>query len=365
MNMKNHADTDAQDDFRMDARVKKRVWPWSGLLLTYITMLFLVGGQMGIIYSPFFNRLGSVPKVAVIMAFWALVAAAFIAIVNWQVRRSYDTPMKMLSAAAKRVAEGDFSVYVKPVHTGNQADYLDVMFMDFNKMVAELGSIETLKNDFISNVSHEIKTPLAIICNYATILQNPDIQEQERRDCVESLVGASNRLNSLVTNILKLNKLESQKINRHDTDFDLCGQLSECTLGFETLWEQKHIEIDVDMEDRAMVHTDEETLKLVWNNLISNAIKFTPEGGKITLRQRSDAYSVIVEISDTGCGMGQETMKHIFDKFYQGDTSHSTEGNGLGLALASKIVDTCGGTMTVTSELGKGSTFKVVLPSMK
>lgn len=345
-----------------DKRVKKKLWSWKEMIVAYFVLLLMVGLQMGIIAIPVFDQLESVMQVTIIMVYWVCVAAAIIGITNHQIKRTYEIPLQELSAAAKQVADGDFSVYIKPVHTEEHADYIDVMYSDFNKMVAELGSIETLKNDFVSNVSHEIKTPMAIICNYMTTLQNTDLTEKERNECIEELFAATNRLNSLVTNILKLNRLDSQAIQMNCSEYDLCGQLSECALSFEPLWEKKEIEIDVKMEDHAMIYADEETMKLVWNNLISNAIKFTPKGGKISLNQETNHNYIVVEISDTGCGMSEDTMIHIFEKFYQGDTSHSTEGNGLGLALASKIVDYSGGTLTVQSSLGEGSIFKVTLP---
>lgn len=348
-----------------DKRIKKKVWSWKKLIITYVVMLLLVGFQMGIITASFFAILPNFLQVFIVMGYWALVSIIFLLITNYQIKKTYDEPMKKLSKGAKCVAEGDFSIYLVPSHVGNEVDYLDVMFQDFNTMVAELGSIETLKNDFIANVSHEIKTPLAVICNYITMLQNPELSDGERKRYQNSLFDAASRLNTLVTNILKLNKLQNQRICYEYTNFDLCGQLSECVLNFESLWVKKNLELNVEMEDRSIINSDEETMKLVWNNLIANAIKFTSEGGSISIRQYSDSTYTTVEISDTGCGMSEETMKHIYDKFYQGDTSHSTEGNGLGLTLVSKVLDYSGGFITVVSEIGKGSTFKVVLPVTK
>ena len=165
----------------------------------------------------------------------------------------------------------------------------------------------------------------------------------------------------LFRSILKLNKLDSQAIEPIAEPFDLCRQLTDCFLQFETLWEKKGIEIDVDIEDAAMITSDRNLLEIVWNNLLSNAIKFTAPGGKIALKQTSDTNSVTVSVSDSGCGMDDKTIKHIFDKFYQGDTSHSGEGNGLGLALAYRIVEKANGTLSVESKLGKGSVFTVQL----
>ena len=268
-----------------------------------------------------------------------------------------------MAKAAGKVAKGDFSVYIPPLHTSNRHDYLDLMFLDFNKMVAELGSLETMRSDFIANVSHEIKTPLAGIQNYAQLLQRPGLTKEDQETYVSAILSSTRRLSALVTNILKLNKLESQQIVPHYEPYDLSRQLSDCAMSFEPVWEEKDIEFEADIEDRATVYGDASLLELVWNNLLSNAFKFTEPGGSVTLRQTSEEGCVTVSVSDTGCGISQEAQKHIFDKFYQGDTSHATEGNGLGLALVLRVLQLMNASIQVDSAEGHRTIFTVRIPT--
>jgi len=344
-----------------DDRVRKKAISWKQTVITYAVMLLLVGLQVGIIVFPGFLSINKFIQVAIVLIYWAIVAAIFISITAWQIREGYDRPMRKLSEATKKVAEGDFSIYVEPMHTADKHDYIDVMFLDFNKMVAELGSIETLKNDFVANVSHELKTPLAVLKNYTTLLKRGDLSAETQEEYKDTIIEATDRLSTLITNILRLTKLDSQAIGSTAKPYDLCRQLADCILQFEPLWEKKDIEIEVDIEDRAVITADESMMEIVWNNLLSNAVKFTEQGGKIVINQTSDTNTITVSVSDSGCGINDETIKHIFDKFYQGDTSHSQEGNGLGLALAYRVIEKAGGTLTVESQVGKGSIFTVQL----
>jgi len=269
-----------------------------------------------------------------------------------------ERPVKQITDAAEKIMQGDFSVRIPPMH-GAGMDGFNQIGKAINKMAEELSGTETLRTDFIANVSHELKTPLAVMGNYATMLQRPGITEEEKNDYAKAISEAARRLAQLITNILKLNKLENQQIFPQPQEFDLGEQLCECLLQFEDAWEAKELEIETDIEDDVHIKSDSELLSLVWNNLISNSVKFTPEGGRIGIALKTDRNDVIVSVSDTGCGMTPEVGQHIFEKFYQGDTSHATQGNGLGLALVKRVVDILNGEISVQSTYGKGSTFTV------
>ena len=274
-------------------------------------------------------------------------------------KQMVERPVKQIMAALDQVMQGDFSVRIEPVKEFAGETGFNEIIGCLNKMTAELQGTETLRTDFIANVSHELKTPLAVMGNYATMLQKPGITEEDRIEYAKAISHSSRRLAALITNILKLNKLENQQIFPQPQEFDLGEQLCESLLVFEDAWEQKHLEIETDIADDIRIRSDPELLSLVWNNLISNAVKFTPEGGTISLSLKADETHVTVSVRDTGCGMTPETGKHIFEKFYQGDTSHATQGNGLGLALVKRVVDILNGEIGVQSVYGQGCTFTV------
>lgn len=286
--------------------------------------------------------------------FLSLICAA---IDSLRRKATVERPVKRIIAGAEKVMNGDLSVRIEPVR-GAEEGFNDIIDY-FNRMVQELSGMETLRTDFIANVSHELKTPLAVIQNYGAMLQQPKLSEEERKDYARTVTNAAQRLASLITNILKLNKLENQQIYPAKKRFDLGEQLCECLLTFEDAWEAKNLEIETDIEDGVMVESDPELLSLVWNNLFSNAMKFNDEGGTVGLKLYSEKNHAVVEVSDTGCGISPEVGAHIFEKFYQGDTSHSTQGNGLGLALVKRVVDIVGGEIDVNSTPGRGSTFTV------
>lgn len=274
-------------------------------------------------------------------------------------KRYLMVPVYRISEAARKVTQGDFSVRLKPMRRDGKKDEFEVLFDDFNTMVEELASTEMLKTDFVSNVSHEIKTPLAVIQNYATILQNDNMSEVERKEYLRKIGDASERLTILVTNILQVNRLENQKIKPVFKPFNLSEQMCRCIIGFDTLLDEKEIELDTQLDQNLIMKSDENLLDIVWNNLLSNAIKFTDKGGRIGVYIGKEVDKICVSVKDTGCGISEEAIKHIFDKFYQEDTSHATQGNGLGLALAKRIINLLDGEIVVESVLKEGTTFKV------
>ena len=347
---------------RSGRTIKDSRFPLS-LFAIYYGVLFLMSGiHSGLVTLGNSRGWNEIIQVIIPMIYWGAVAAALTWFTRRKIRSTYEEPMHKLADATTKVANGDFSVYVPALHTPDKLDYLDVMLLDFNKMVEELGSIVTLKTDFVSNVSHEMKTPIAVIKNYAELLQMDSATELQKREYAQAIENAAQRLSNLISNILKLNKLENQRITPELENYDVCRQLCECILQFEEAWDEKEIELETELEEEAIVRADSSLMELVWNNLLSNAIKFTEPKGTVKIRQISDGSCVTVSVSDTGCGMSRESMRHIFDKFYQGDTSHSKEGNGLGLALVKRVLELMDGEILVESEDGKGSTFTVKLP---
>lgn len=278
------------------------------------------------------------------------------------IRRRYtvDRSVERILEATEMIMQGNFDVRLTPRHSYQNYDDLDLIMANVNEMAEELSKNEVLKSDFISSVSHEIKTPIAIIQNYATALTDKNLSEEKRADYLKTLTQATKRLNDLVMNVLKLNKLENQRLEPKFEKVCLEGMLAETVFGFEDLIEQKSINLTCDL-DEVFIYSSATHLEIIWNNLLSNAVKFTPEGGNIQISLKRRGDKAVVKFKDDGIGMDEETGKRIFDKFYQGDTSRKTEGNGLGLALVKKTVSVLGGKISLESQLGQGSTFTVTL----
>ncbi len=233
-------------------------------------------------------------------------------------------------------------------------------FQNFNRMVKELNSVEIMRNDFIADVSHEFKTPLSAINGYATLLQDSELTEEERNEYIKKIFFHIEKLNDLTDNILRLSKMEHQQFLENPVRFRLDEQIREAIVLLEPKWGVKNMNLDLDLPE--VVFTGYSTLLFqVWTNLIGNAIKYTDAGGTVMVALSEEKGSVRVMVRDTGIGMSEETQAHIFDKFYQGDTSRRSQGNGLGLTICEEIVKKCGGEITVKSTPGEGSEFVVRL----
>ena len=265
-------------------------------------------------------------------------------------------PIKRLRKAMEQVAEGDFSVRLEDKSSSRE---IMEIYSGFNLMAKELGATEILQTDFVSNVSHEFKTPINAIEGYTTLLQSDNLDE-EQKQYVEKILFNTRRLSSLVGSILLLSKIENQSIQTNRTRYRLDEQIRQSIVALEPAWEKKEIEFDVDM-DRVEYVGDESMMRHVWDNLIGNAIKFDPPCGMVRIRLSQAGEKITFTIEDCGPGLTEEAKKHLFDKFYQADSSHKEEGNGLGLALVKRILAISGGEITAENLDGGGCRFTVIL----
>lgn len=340
---------------------------WRSLIMRFLGFLALTSIVVTCCLFLFLHSIKldiKIIKVHAQLTFINVVFISFLFTLIHSIRRklTVERPIRRIRTAMQKIMKGDFSVRIQPLYGVTSTNDFDAIIREINSMTKELASVETLRTDFIANVSHELKTPLAVLQNYGTMLQQPNLPESKRLEYAKAITDASRRLANLITNILKLNRLENQQIFPQTKLYNLSEQLCECLLTFETDWDKKDLEIQTNIDDEIFIKADSELLSLVWNNLFSNAIKFTEPKGTVSVSLKKDgSQNVVVAISDTGCGMSPETVKHIFEKFYQGDTSHSTQGNGLGLALVKRVMDITGGKILVESAPNKGSTFIVRL----
>lgn len=266
-------------------------------------------------------------------------------------------PIKKLRTAMGKVADGDFSVRLQ---TKSSSKEVQEVYSGFNLMADELTSTEILQSDFVSNVSHEFKTPINAIEGYTTLLQGCDDLDEEHQQYVEKILFNTKRLSTLVGNILLLSKIENQEIQTHQTTFRLDEQIRQSIVALEPAWTEKEIELDVDLDD--IVYTGSENLlHHVWNNLIGNAIKFNPQFGLLKLSLKKEDSTIVFTVTDSGPGLSEEAMKHLFDKFYQADTARKEEGNGLGLALVKRILTIVNGKISAENLAGGGCSFTVKL----
>ena len=300
--------------------------------------------------------------VAAIILGVILVSAAICTAIDYLRRKiMIERPMNEILDATDMMTRGNFKIDLVPKHSYEYFDEYDILKENLNKMANELSKSEVLKNDFIANVSHEIKTPLAVIQNYAKALKNPSLDNEVKNKYLDNLTEACQKLNGLITNILKLNKLENQKLLPEIKEFNLSNLLANQVLQFESLIEKKEIDLVCEIEEDLFIKSEESYLEIIFNNLMSNAIKFSNPKGIIYVGLKKEKQNYHITFKDTGCGIDKETGKHIFDKFYQGDTSRSKEGNGLGLALVKRVIDIIGGSISVESEIGVGTKFTIMI----
>ena len=278
-------------------------------------------------------------------------------LVTSQLSKYFFNPIKKLRGAMDQVAEGDFSVRLDDKSTSKE---IMEIYTGFNLMAHELSATEILQSDFVSNVSHEFKTPINAIEGYSTLLQDSDNLDENQREYVDKILLNTQRLSSLVGSVLLLSKLENQQIPSHQTQYRLDEQIRQSVVALEPAWEQKDIEFDLELE-RVSYLGNEPMMRHVWDNLISNAIKFSPAGSTVKLQLTKKPKKLIFTMEDQGPGLTEEAQKHIFDKFFQADNSHKQEGNGLGLALVKRILTIEQGQITAENLPQGGCRFAVTL----
>ena len=319
-----------------------------------VCLSILVGVGLILVLNRLFGVTLSIPSVIWVLVASSAVAGIIALLLNHRILR----PIRSLGSAMNRVAGGDFKIRLA---SRSRSGDIQQLYRDFNVMVSELEKTEVLQSDFVSNVSHEFKTPINAIEGYTMLLQDTPQATPEQREYVDKILLNTRRLSSLIGDILLLSKVENQTIAREKTEFRLDEQVRQSILSLEPQWSEKETDFDVELEEISY-RGDERLLMHVWNNLIGNAVKFNPPNAAVRLRLVRADGGVVFTVEDEGPGIPPEARKHIFDKFYQGDSSHREEGNGLGLALVKRILNVCGGEIAQENLPGRGCRFTVKLP---
>ena len=332
-----------------------------GLYFTIIVMaeLFaILGASIAISYLfPLITEDLNIPDWVWILLFSAVVGVACSVFVN----RFVLSKISKLSRSMSRVAQGEFDIELS---TDSKIDEIQEIYKSFNLMARELSATEILQTDFVSNVSHEFKTPISAIDGYAMLLQDSGITDEERDGYIEKILLNTQRLSDLVGNILLISKLDNQAIGSKREKYRLDEQIRQSVVLLEKKWSEKELLLDVELE--SVEYFGNEGLMLhVFNNLIDNAIKFDPHGGELIIRLHEHGESIVFTVEDSGTGIDEENMRHIFDKFYQSDSSHKAEGNGLGLALVKRITDIEGGSIKAENRQNGGCRFTLTLPALR
>ncbi|MGN0527123.1 MAG: ATP-binding protein [Acutalibacteraceae bacterium] len=333
-----------------------------GLYEVGMTGLIIMANTTGIIllYDLLKSRNASRYEISIYILGLILFGTAVCSLLIYITRaRVYSKKIQQICSVAQKVSKGDFSQRLDVNEDKRFKTEIDILMSDFNKMITDLSSVDKIRDNFISDVSHEIKTPLSEIQAYADLLKDGNLSEEKRAEYTDYLSVSIKKLSALVSNILKLNKIQNQSIVQND-EFYLDEQIRCSVLLFEEQIEKKNISLNIDL-DEVKITSDEALLEMVWNNLISNAVKFTDFGGEISISLRKAKNKIQVKVKDNGCGISKKSQKHIFEKFYQEDSSRAIEGNGLGLALVYQIVKLLNGTIAVDSKTDKGTVFTVTL----
>ncbi len=341
-------------------RTRSSLWLYFTLIIffTILVIFFIILAIWIILYRN--QYIEFYPEARGGFAFLLLLASIIIGgAISFVVGRLIIRPIQRMGDAFSQLAEGDFNVRVS---TEQRLAEIREMAKQFNAMSYDLSQIETLRSDFVTNVSHEIKTPIAAIEGYATLLQNESLDQEKRQLYVDKIISNSRKLSDLTSNVLTLSKLENQETIPDLAEYRLDEQIRKNLLLLENKWDEKGLAFNLDLPD-TVFYGNEALLDEVWFNLLDNAIKHSPENGAIEISLSPSDAAVTVRIADHGDGMDTETKKHIFEKFYQGETSHSGEGSGLGLSLVKQIVSLCGGEVAVESAPSKGAAFTVTLPT--
>lgn len=266
-------------------------------------------------------------------------------------------PLHTLIRAIHEVSAGNYDV---KIHLEHPKEFQQLSEC-FNQMTEALAGIEMFRSDFINNFSHEFKTPIVSILGFAKLLKSQAPDTGQSQEYLDIIIEESRRLSELSATVLNLSKVESLTLLTDRTAYSLSEQIRESILLLESKWSKKQIDFDIDMEE-VMIRANEPLLKQVWMNLLDNAVKFSPASGRIAITLRADSGNGVFTVQDQGAGMDEHVQKYIFDKFYQGDTSHHMEGNGLGLPLVKRILELHKGMVSVKSRAGEGSIFTVRVP---
>ncbi len=348
---------------QINMKVRRYDWLW-GALIFFALIAFIIQVAV-LIFDYIDDRTQNNGLIALLMLVVILILAAICTVIDFFRRRyTVEKPVRKILDATEKIAQGDFSARLTIAHPYGKYDSYDLIMENINVLAAELGKSEVLKTDFISNVSHELKTPLTVIKSYVELLSRADLDVETREKYAQTALVAAGKLGALITNILQLNKLEHQEIKPEREQFDVGEVLCEVALQFEDVIERKGLTFSADLEESVQIYSSKSYLEMVFNNLLSNAVKFTDEGGRVALSLKKEGNKAVICVADSGAGISPEVGGRIFEKFYQGDTSHAQEGNGLGLALVKKVVDILGGEISVESEFGKGSVFTVRLEAL-